>query len=162
MKRRLPSVAVVWMYLGKDALARRHEIEAFDYPDFHISEVGKDRAWSRAVKAVPEDVDVCVFWIDDGKPVGKNFLREMIQPLTNKELHAVMHYWSGNAFSIPRHMLDAFSLSQDNPATVSSLLQLLLPVLDASEPKPSARIHLAFSSTERLAPLSVDVPGFVS
>jgi hypothetical protein len=162
MKRALPSVAVVWMYQGKDPAVRRLEIERFDYPDFQVFEVGKDRAWARAVKAVPERVDVCVFWIDDGKPVGKDFLREMIQPLANKDLHAVMHYWSGNAFSIPRHMLDAFSLTQDNPATVPSLLQLLLPVLDAAEPRPSARIHLAFSSTERLAPLTVDVPGFVS
>ena len=162
MKRALPSVAVVWMYQGKDPAARREEVEGFDYPDFQIIEVGKDRAWSRAVKAVPDDTDVCVFWIDDGKPVGKNFLREMIQPLTNEELHAVMHYWSGNAFSLPRHMLDAFSLTHDNPAGVPSLLQLLLPVLDGAEPGPTARIHLAFSSTERLAPLSVDVPGFVS
>ncbi len=162
MKQALPSLAVVWMYDGNDPAARRKEIEAFDYPKFQIVAVGKDRSWARAVKDVSEDADVCVFWMDDGKPVSRSFLQEMIRPLTNKDLHAVMHYWSGNAFSIPRHMLAAFSRTQDHPAAVPSLLQLLLPVLDAAEPRRTGRIHLEFSSTERLAPLSVDVPGFVS
>lgn len=150
------------MYQGKDASARRREIEGFDYPDFEVIEVVKDRPWSQAVRAIPDDTEVCVFWVDDHKPVGKDFLKEMTQPLTKKDLHAVMHYWSGNAFSLPKGMLDAFSLTQDNPATVPSLLQLLLPVLDAAEPQPQGRIHLAFSSTERLAPLSMDPVGFPS
>ena len=162
MKRALPSVALIWMYQGKDASARRGEIEGFDYPDFEVIEVAKDKPWSQAVRAIPQDTDVCVFWVDDHKPVGRGFLNEMTQPLANKDLHAVMHYWSGNAFSLPKDMLDAFSLTQDNPATVPSLLQLLLPVLDAAEPQPHGRIHLAFSSTERLAPLSMDPVGFPS
>jgi len=105
------------MYQGEDSAARRREIETFDYPDFQVFEVGKDRAWSR--KAVPEDVDVCVFWIDDGKPVGKSSIAEMIHTLTKNDPYAM-------------------------PATVPSLLQLLLPVLDAAEPKPSVRIHMVF------------------
>ena len=162
MKRGSPSVALIWMYQGKDAARRKGEIEGFDYPEFEVIEVGKERAWSQAVRAVPKDTDVCVFWIDDDKPVGTGFLKEMTQPLTNKDLHAVMHYWSGNAFSLPKNMLEAFSLTQDNPAAVPSLLQLLLPVLDAAEPRPDGRIHLAFSSTERLAPLSMEPVGFPS
>ena len=162
MKRALPSVALIWMYRGKDASARKSEIQAFDYPDFTVIEVEQDRPWSQTVRAIPAETEVCIFWIDDDKPVGRVFLKEMTQPLANKDLRAVMHYWSGNAFSLPKSMLDAFSLTQDNPATVPSLLQLLLPVLDAAEPRPQGRIHLAFSSTERLAPLSMDAVGFPS
>jgi CheY-like chemotaxis protein len=121
MKRALPSVALIWMYQGEDSDERRKEVQSLDYPDFEVIEVGKARAWSRAVKMVPKHAEVCVFWIDDGKPVNKTFMREMIQPLTNRDLHAVMHYWSGNAFSIPRHMLGASSLTQDNPAAASPL-----------------------------------------
>jgi len=162
MKRALPSVALIWMYRGKDAAARKGEIEGFDYPDFTVIEVEKDRPWSQTVRAIPNETEVCVFWIDDDKPISSVFLKEMTRPLTNKDLRAVMHYWSGNAFSLPKSMLDAFSLTQDNPATVPSLLQLLLPVLDAAGPQPHGRIHLAFSSTERLAPLSMDPVGFPS
>ena len=162
MKRALPSVALIWMYQGKDVSVRKKEIERFDYPEFEVIEVGNDRPWSQAVKTIPNETDVCIFWVDDDKPVGRDFLKEMARPLANKDLHAVMHYWSGNAFSLPKNMLDAFSLTQDNPAAVPSLLQLLLPVLDATEPRPNGRIHLAFSSTERLAPLSMDAVGFVS
>ena len=162
MKRALPSVALIWMYQGKDVSVRKKEIERFDYPEFEVIEVGSDRPWSQTVKAIPDKTDVCIFWVDDDKPVGRDFLKEMTRPLANKDLQAVMHYWSGNAFSLPKNMLDAFSLTQDNPAAVPSLLQLLLPVLDATEPRPNGRIHLAFSSTERLAPLSMDAVGFVS
>jgi hypothetical protein len=162
MKRMLPSVALIWMYQGKDVLRRKSEIENFDYPSFELVEVGKNRSWSGAVRDVSDKADVCIFWVDDDKPISRTFLREMTQPLTNKNLHAVMHYWSGNAFSLPRHMLETFSLTQDNPAAVPSLLQLLLPVLDSAKPESNGRIHLAFSSTERLAPLSMDAIGFVS
>ena len=162
MKRELPKVALIWMYQGKDAPARRGEIECFDYPEFEIIEVAKDRPWSQAVRAIPGETEVCIFWVDDHKPVGRGFLKDMTKPLANKALQAVMHYWSGNAFSLPKDMLDAFSLTQDHPAAVPSLLQLLLPVLDAAEPQPNGRIHLAFSSTERFAPLSMDPVGFPS
>jgi len=140
-QRALPSVALIWMYQGNDSAARKQEVAAFDYPNFELIEVGKERTWARAVKDISENTDVCVFWIDDGKPVTRHFLKEMIQPLANKDLHAVMHFWSGNAFSLPRHMLDVFSLTQDNPAAVPSLLQLLLPVLDSNEPRQTERPH---------------------
>jgi hypothetical protein len=162
MKRRSLPVALIWFYRGKDASARKREIENFDYGDFEVIEVNEARPWSHAIKAISDETEVCIFWVDDDKPVSKSFLKEMTQPLANQELRAVMHYWSGNAFSLPKDMLNAFSLTQDNPSAVPSLLQLLLPVLDTAEPQLNGRIHLAFSSTERLAPLSMEPVGFPS
>ena len=162
MKRPVLSVALIWIYQGKDAAARRRQIEAFDYQDFELIEAGKDKPWSQAIQAIPSGTDVCIFWMDDDKPVGRNFLTEMTRPLANKDLHAVMHYWSGNAFSVPKSMLRAFSLTQDDPAAVPSLLRLMLPVLDAAQPQTNGRIHLAFSSTERFAPLSMEPVGVPS
>ena len=75
MKRALPSVALIWMHQGKDSAGRKQEVEGFDYPDFELIEVGEDWAWSRAVKTVPAHTEVCVFWIDDGKPVSTWFGR---------------------------------------------------------------------------------------
>src|SRR2546428_8795762 len=119
MKRTRPSVALIWMYQGKNAAARRGEIEEFDYPNFKVIET---------VGEIPAKTDLCVFWMDDDKPVGKNFLDQMTKPLIAGEgFRAVMHFWSGNAISLPKKMLDATPL-EDDQAGVYSLLKLLLPV----------------------------------
>lgn len=161
MKRRSPSVALIWMYQGKDVDARRGMVEAFDYPDFTVIEVSGG-AWTSAIRAVPDQAEVCVFWMDDDKPIARNFLKQMTQPLiAGEDLRAVMHFWSGNAISLPKELLDATSIEDDH-SSVQSLLKLLLPVLDAVEKPAHGRVHLAFSSTERLAPLSMDPVGFPS
>jgi len=69
-----------------------------------------------------------------------------------------MHFWSGNALSIPKKMLDESPIDDDQ-AGLQSLLRLLLPVLDITEKESRGRIHLAFSSTERLAPMSMEPLG---
>lgn len=153
MKRRSPSVVLVWIYQGKNAALRRAELEAFDYPNFNIVD---------NFEQVLPDTDICIFWMDDDKPITKSFIREMVQPLVaGEDFRAVMHFWSGNAISLPKTMLDSANIDNGHGA-VQSLLRMLLPVLDVSDKGPSGRVHLAFSSTERLAPLSMDAVGFPS
>jgi hypothetical protein len=38
VKKKSPAVALIWMYRGKNAAARRAEINAFDYPNYRIVE----------------------------------------------------------------------------------------------------------------------------
>ena len=140
------------MYRGKDAPARRQQIEQMDYPSFEIVEAGQ---------TVPEEAEVCVVWVDDDKPIAKDFLDQMTKPLiASEDLRAVMHFWAGNAISLPRNMLDESAIHQGSG--VQSLLGLLMPSLDSAAKRPNGRLHLAFSSTERLAPLSMDPVGFPS
>lgn len=153
MKRRSPSVALIWMYQGKNADTRRAEIEAFDYSNFKVV-TGMDQ--------VSAETDLCIFWIDDDKPVTKSFIKEMTNPLiAGEDFRAILHFWSGNAISLPKTMLDSANI-ECNSENVQSLLRMLLPVLDVHDKGPTGRMHLAFSSTERLAPLSMDPVGFPS
>src|SRR5581483_4252980 len=136
MKRRSPSVALIWMYQGKNASMRRAEIEAFDYPNFKV--VG-------SIDQVAPETDLCVFWLDDDKPVTKSFIREMTNPLiAGDDFRAVMHFWSGNAISLPKTMLDSADIDSRG-GNVQSLLRMLLPVLDIRSTGPTGRMHLAFS-----------------
>jgi hypothetical protein len=147
------------MYQGKNAPARLAQIKSFDYPEFEVIDAGKNGEWSRAIQAVSARTEVCIFWVDDDKPVGKDFLQQMTRPLiASEDLRAMMHFWSGNALSISKTMLDASPI-EDNQTGVQSLLRLLLPVLDVTEKRPRGRVHLAFSSTERLAPMSMEPVG---
>ena len=153
MRKRSPAVALIWIYQGKNASERREQVEKFDYPDFEIVEAGHP---------VPDRAEVCVFWVDDDKPVAKDFLEQMTRPLiASEDLRAVMHFWAGNAISLPKKMLDS-SMAENYQAGVQSLLGLLLPSLDTAEKQTNGRVHVAFSSTERLAPLSMEPVGFPS
>ena len=52
--------------------------------------------------------EVCVFWSDDGKPVGADFLRLMVRPLlASDESSTLMHLWSGNAVAMRRAALES-------------------------------------------------------
>lgn len=153
MKKTLPSVTLIWIYHGKNATTRRLEIEAFDYPHLTVVSASAD---------VPADSDLCIFWVDDDKPVTKNFIREMTHPLiAGEDFGAVMHFWAGNAISLAKKNLDTTALATDG-GNFQSLLKLLIAVLDVSDTGPTGRLHLAFSSSERLAPLTMEAVGFPS
>ena len=131
MKKKSPAVALIWMYRGKNAAARRAEIDAFDYPNYRIVE---------SICDVPAKTDLCIFWVDVDKPVTRNFITEMISPLmAGEDFHAVMHFWSGNAISLPKTLLDSRGFDSDG-SRVQSLLKLLLPVLDAGDKSPTGRL----------------------
>jgi hypothetical protein len=153
---------LLWSYQGKNANARREQLEALEYPHFEILPVPLGEGWCRAIRSVPDTTEICVFLTDDEKPIGKDFIEQMTRPLiAGKDLRAVMHFWSGNAMSIPKQMLDATPIEDDQPG-IHSLLKLLMPAIDVAERQPNGRVHVAFSSTERLAPLSMEPVGFVS
>jgi len=162
MKKKLPPLALIWLYQGKDVEARRQTIAALDYPEFSIVPVREGSGWAGAMRNLPARAKVCVFWVDDGKPVGRDFLQKMTLPIIAREdERAVMHYWSGNALSVVKDMIERASIEGDHAET-GSLLKLVLPVLDVAEKGLNGRLHVAFSSTERLAPLSMDPVGFPS
>jgi hypothetical protein len=161
MGTKSPLTTLLWMYRGRNAEARREQIRQWNQANLELVEVDPKRGWRSVIQAIPEETEICVFWTDDDKPVGRDFLPEMTQPLTSLEdFKPVMHFWSGNAVSVLKKSLDALSMSDGE--TSGSLLKLLMPMLDAADKGPSGRVHLALSSTERLAPLSMEPVGFPS
>lgn len=161
MKKDLPPLALVWVYQGGDVAARLKTVSAFDYPNFEIVDVGEGQSWLKALDAIPASAEMCVLWLDDGKHVSRNFLREMILPLTASPASGpALHFWSGNALSIPTRMIERSGL----PDYIGSpsLLSLLLPLLERAGKEPGERVHLIFSSTERLSPMSMDPVGLPS
>lgn len=152
MKKKPPSVALIWMYQGKNAAARREEIERFDYPNLTV--VG-------GIQDVPAETDLCVFWMDDDQPVTENFINEMTKPLiAGEDFRALIHFWSASAMSLPKKLLDATSLGNAQ-GSVNPLLQLLLPGADGAK-ATHGRMHSSLSSIEMLALLSMEPVGFPS
>ena len=161
----LPKVTLIWIYEGSDTETRRGVIDALDYPAFDViaahPEMGV-RSLSELASSVPEESGICVFWADDGKPVSPHFLREMIQPLV--AAGADMHLWSGNALAMFRATLHAVP-EAEFVFRVDTFMKLTLIFLDASvgtSSTPERRAHVAFSSTERLAPICAEPVGMVS
>jgi len=134
-------------------------ISTLDYPqvDLIVPEV---RSLHRIVELLAPDVDICVFWADDDKPVTADFLRQMAIPLlADGSDRAVMHLWAGNALAVPRAAL--IKACEENLQTMTdSFMKLALGFLDTNVTDP-ARAHVAFSSTERLAPLCGEPVGRV-
>jgi len=150
------------MYTGKNAAARREQIRRWDNANFAVVEADPRFGWCRAIQGVTNETDICVFWMDDDKPVGHDFLHQMTRPLIVREdFGVVMHFWSGNAVSVLKKTLDASAI-KDDQAGGPSLLKLLVPMLDAVDRRASGRVRLALSSTERLAPLTMEPVGFPS
>jgi hypothetical protein len=161
MGKKAPAVALLWMYRGKNAEARREQIQGWNHPGLEILEADPKRGWSTAIHAIPKETGICIFWMDDDKPVDGDFLRQMTQPLiAGEDFGAAMHFWSGNAVSVMKYVLDASHI-KDDPAE-HSLLKLIVPMLDVADKGPGGRVHLALSSTERLAPMSMEPVGFPS
>jgi hypothetical protein len=159
MSRKSPTVALLWMYRGGNAATRREQICQWNV-DFELVEVDPNLGWGHAIKSVPNETEICILWSDDDKPVGSDFLRQMTQPLASEEdFGAVMHFWAGNAVSVLKTVLDEGSV-KDAPSESHSVLRLLVEMLDTVEKGPNGRVHLALSSTERFAPLSMEPVGF--
>lgn len=156
-----PRLALVWMYSGKNREDRREMIAELDYP--HVDLVVPDGTQSLGFIAelVAPNADVWVFWADDDKPVGGDFLRQMAQPLVcDGSDRASMHLWAGNALAIPREAL-VHAREGQVQLIADSFMKLALGFLDVSAATPGLRTHVAFSSTERLAPLCADPVGRV-
>jgi hypothetical protein len=160
MSRKSPTVALLWMYRGGNATTRREQICQWNDADFELVEVDPKLGWGHAIQSVPSETEICILWSDDDKPVGRDFVRQMTQPLTSGEdFSAVMHFWAGNAVSVLKTVLDEASINEAESGS-QSVLRLLVQTLDTVDKGPNGRVHLALSSTERLAPLSMEPVGF--
>jgi hypothetical protein len=154
MRWHFPSIALIWVYSGNDRPGRRREIQALDYPEFEIVEVAPHKSWSEELQILSPAAQFFVIWMDDGKPVKRDFLQEMTLPLSGRNAtRAKVHFWSGNALAIPRALMTPSLIMES--AGEPSLMKLMMPAID-SMVGPDERIQVAFSSTERLAPLYAD------
>ena len=159
MEHQLPKLTVIWMYHGEEPETRRNTIDSLDYPSFTVVRTDGAMTLSQLSSGVPEGTEVCVFWADDGKPIGPNFLREMVRPLNDSQMD--MHLWSGNALAMPCSTLHAIG-SGDFVFKVGAFLKLALLYLDASFASRGRRAHVTFSTTERLSPMSAEPVGLPS
>ena len=160
MSTKSPKVTLLWMYRGGNAALRRQQISQWNHGDFELVEVNPNLGWGHAIQSVPDETDICVLWSDDHKPIGPDFLREMTNPLiSGEDFGAAMHFWSGNAVSVLKTVLDDMPINDTQPGS-QSLLKIIVQMLDTVDKGPNGRVHLALSSTEKLAPLSMEPVGY--
>ena len=165
METGLPKLTLFWMNEGDDSRSRLKSIESLDYPDFKVVVAHGTETLLELGMQIPDDSEICVFWADDGKPVGPNFLREMAQPLIeNDESHASlpdMHLWSGNALAMTCGTF--YDVGNDDFVfKMSSFMKMALRFLDASHTLHGRKAQVTFSSMERLAPMCAEPVGLPS
>lgn len=154
-----PSVDLIWLHLGKNHPERLEQIRQFDYRNYKTVEIHPGPVDASSPDQ-DRNADLCLFWADDDKPVGANFLREMVRPICEAHPDPVIHYWEGNALCLPRTLLG----EKKAPFTSRQmdLMRLLAPALESGRGNPDKRVRIIFSSSEKLAPLSMEPMGCVS
>ena len=161
VESRLPNVTLVWMYEGRNSESRREIIDSLDYPRVDVIRPDRTHSIDHLSDLMSPDSEICVFWADDDKPVSPDFLQQMVQPLLAEGAsRAAMHLWSGNAVAMPRSALETV---QEGEFQIlgNSFMKLALLFLDVGSAAQGIRAHVAFSSTERLAPLCAEAVGRV-
>jgi len=149
------------MYQGEDPENRRKVLADLDYPSFDVIRPEATQSLDTLATLMAPDSEVCVFWADDEKPVSPDFLRQMVEPLIAEESsRAAMHLWSGNAVAMPSSAVQAVEIGKFQ-ILGNSFMKLALLFLDVGSAAQGMRAHVAFSSTERLAPLCADPVGRV-
>jgi hypothetical protein len=154
------------MYDGEDAKARLSSIYSLDYPEFSVVIADGTQTLLELGTHIADEAEICVFWADDGKPVGPRFLREMVQPLTladNEPGAALpdMHLWSGNALAMTCGTF--YDVGNDDFIfKTSSFMKMALRFLDASNSLHGRKAQVTFSSIERLAPMCAEPVGLPS
>jgi hypothetical protein len=154
------------MYGGEGAKARLSSINSLDYPEFNVVIADGTQTLMELGTHIADDAEICVFWADDGKPVGPRFLREMVQPLTLEDTDATsalpdMHLWSGNALAMTCGTF--YDVGNDDFVfKTSSFMKMALRFLDASNSLRGRKAQVTFSSIERLAPMCAEPVGLPS
>jgi hypothetical protein len=162
----LPKLTLFWVYDGEDSKTRLSSIYSLDYPEFNVVIADGTQTLLELGTHIADDAEICVFWADDGKPVGPRFLREMVQPLTLGEKDAVsplpdMHLWSGNALAMTCGTF--YDVGNDDFIFKnSSFMKMALRFLDASNSLHGRKAQVTFSSIERLAPMCAEPVGLPS
>lgn len=153
------------MYDGDDAKSRLASINSLDYPGLHVVIANGTQSLLELGTHIADDSEICVFWADDGKPVGPNFLREMVQPLMVDDTATTslpdMHLWSGNALAMTCGTF--YDVGNDDFVfKTSSFMKMALRFLDASNSLRGRKAQVTFSSIERLAPMCAEPVGLPS
>jgi hypothetical protein len=165
VKTRLPKLTLLWLYEGTDQESRRSTIESLDYPDVYVIFSNGNRPLSELALCIPEDSELCVFWADDGKPIGPGFLRDMVRPLIATEdgnkPNSDMHLWSGNALAMRRGKFCEVGVL-DFVFKMNAFMKMALLLLDASYAVNGRRANVVFSTTEHLAPMCAEPVGLPS
>ena len=159
-------MTLFWVYDGEDAKTRLSSIYSLDYTEFDVVTADGTQTLLELGTHIPDDSEICVFWADDGKPVGPNFLREMVHPLTLDDDDASsalpdMHLWSGNALAMTCGTF--YDVGNDDFVfKMSSFMKMALRFLDASYNLRGRKAQVTFSSMERLAPMCAEPVGLPS
>jgi len=161
MVEALPKITLVWMYEGEDLDARRKAVAALDYPEVDLILPDKSYPLDQLVDLMSPDSDVCVFWSDDDKPVGSDFLKQMVRPLlAGDQPLPLMHLWSGNAVAMRREALESVQKGIFR-LVGNSFMKLAIFFLEVGSESRGARAQVIVSSTEQLVPLSGEPVGRV-
>jgi hypothetical protein len=149
----LPRLTLVWLYEGEDLDERRKSVVALDYPDVEVISPDKGYPLEHLADLMSPESEICVFWSDDGKPVGADFLKLMVRPLlSNGQAPPLMHLWSGNAVAMRREALESVQKGIFR-LVGNSFLKLAIFFLEVGWETRGARSRVVVSSTEELAPL---------
>src|SRR5215510_3179378 len=149
-----PKLTLVWMYEGDDPERRRQIVSALEYPDVEVISPDKGYPLNQLTGLMASDSEVCVFWSDDGKPVGPDFLRQMVRPLlASADPSAMMHLWSGNAVAMRKAALESVQKGIFR-LVGNSFMKLAIFFLEVGSESRGARAQVVVSTTEQLVPLS--------
>jgi len=130
-------------------------------PDVDIVIPDRNYPLDQLTDLMSPGAEVCMFWSDDGKPVGTDFLKMMVRPLAaDEQLSALMHLWSGNAVAMKRSALDAVQKGMFR-LVGNSFMKLAIFFLEVGTESRSVRSHVVVSTTEQLVPLSAEPYGRV-
>jgi hypothetical protein len=148
-----PKLTLVWLYEGDDADDRRKAVEALDYPDFDVVIPDRNHPLDQLTELTSPDAEVCMFWADDAKPVGMDFLKLMVRPLVGNDPSAVMHLWSGNAVAMKKSALETVQKGMFR-LVGNSFMKLAIFFLEVGSESRTVRSQVLVSTTEQLVPLS--------
>ena len=161
MEEAWPKLTLVWLYEGGDVDERPKAVLMLDYPDFHVVTPDRTHPLDQLTDLMSSGAEVCMFWSDDGKPVGGDFLKSMVRPLlADESVSALMHLWSGNAVAMKRSALDAVQRGMFR-IVGSSFMKLAIFFLEVGSESRAVRSQVVVSTTEQLVPLSAEPYGRV-
>jgi len=156
-----PKLTLVWLYEGEDVEDRRKAVSLLDYPVVDLVMPDRNHPLDQLTDLMAPDSEICMFWSDDGKPVGADFLKLMVKPLIGGEpSSALMHLWSGNAVVLRRVALDAVQKGMFR-LVGNSFMKLAIFFLEVGSESRGVRSQVVVSTTEQLVPLSGEPYGRV-
>ena len=154
-----PKLTLVWLYEGDNLEDRCKAVSALDYPNVDIVTPDRNHPLDQLADLMSPDAEACMFWSDDGKPVGADFLKLMVRPLLGDEQpQALMHLWSGNAVALRRNALEAVQKGMFR-LVGNSFMKLAIFFLEVGSESRGVRAQVVVSTTEQLVPLSGETYG---